>query len=165
MEDEKKYNPNNVKKIEKLLEEGNTITDTCAVVGISHSTFLTWKKEYPEFASKVEKANAFAKQIHLQNIRNAGERDWRASAWFLERTSPKDFGQKQLEPPAGKIDGKQINIQIVTGNGYIPPVRSVNVTSEGSLIPDPAEIQSPGVAQESQKDNDSDIRTDKAESA
>lgn len=164
MEDEKRFSPNTVKRLEKLLEEGNTITDACAITGIRPDQYYNELKEDPKFKEKMDRAFAFARQLHLTNIKNAGERDWRASAWFLERTAPKEFGQKQLEPAAGKVDGKQINIQIVTGNGYVPPVRSVNVTSEGSIIPDPAEIQSSNLAQESSKNNNSDLRTDKTES-
>lgn len=165
MEDEKRFNPKIVKRLEDLLEQGNTITDACAITGIRPDQYYAELKADPKFKEKMDRAFAFARQLHLTNIKNAGERDWRASAWFLERTAPKDFGQKQLEPPAGKDNGKQINIQIVTGNGYVPPVRSVNVTSEGSIIPDTPEIQSPDMAQTSQKNNDSDLRIDKAESA
>lgn len=158
MEDEKKFNPKTVQKLEKLLEEGNTIIDSCAIVGIRPDQYYDMLKSDEKFKGKMDRAFAFARQLHLTNIKNAGERDWRASAWFLERTAPKEFGQKQLEPAAGKNGDKQINIQIVTGNGYVPPVRSLNVTPEGSLIRDTPEIQSINMAQESPKDNDSDIR-------
>jgi len=158
MNDETIFTPRTIQKLEKLFEEGNTIDDACAIVGVSTDSYNNYLTDNQKFREKMERAHAYARQAHLNNIKIAGEKDWRASAWFLERTAPKSYGQKAIEPAEGKNGGKQINIQIVTGNGYVPPVRSVNVTSEGSIVPDTPEIQSSRMAQESPKNDNSDLR-------
>lgn len=45
------------------------------------------------FSVLLTHARARAEAAHVRNIRTAAQQDWRASAWFLERTRPQEFGR------------------------------------------------------------------------
>ena len=86
--------------------------DACLIAGIATSTFCLWKAKgekegepaiYSDFLEAIKTAEAKFKQKRLENIRKAGETDWKAEAWQLERKFPEEFGRR-IEH-AGKIDG------------------------------------------------------------
>lgn len=49
---------------------------------------------YTRFAQEVEFAEAEGFNYHLENVRRAGEEDWRASAWYLERRDPDNYAKR-----------------------------------------------------------------------
>ena len=61
----------------------------------------------PEFAEKLRKAEANLEIESIKNMFNAAkqEKNWRASAWLLERKSPDEFLKKKPDViPAGLLD-------------------------------------------------------------
>ena len=61
----------------------------------------------PEFAEKLRKAEANMEIESIKNMFNAAkqEKNWRASAWLLERKSPEEFLKKKPDViPAGLLD-------------------------------------------------------------
>ncbi len=46
-----------------------------------------------QFLQSVKKANAVAVAYHTQIIHKAGKKSWQASAWYLERRHPNEFGR------------------------------------------------------------------------
>ncbi len=44
-----------------------------------------------DFRARLKKAEASPEFIHLKNIQSAGEKNWRASAWLLERMYPQRY--------------------------------------------------------------------------
>ena len=56
-----------------------------------------WHKDprpkYLKFSEAIRRANADAQLDLLAKIESAGEKDWRAAAWILERRFKNDFGQ------------------------------------------------------------------------
>jgi len=75
--------------------------------GISASTFFRWMRKgkeldaeqiYIDLARLVDEASEFSEAEALQLIRSAAlvGRNWKASAWFLERRFPEKYGKKSL---------------------------------------------------------------------
>ncbi len=55
------------------------------------------------FLNAIKSAEAQDKQWHLDNIRKHAERSWQASAWYLERRWPMEFGRREsIDPTYGK---------------------------------------------------------------
>ena len=99
-----KFNNETCHKIIQALEAGNYRKTAAALAGVSESTFYSWidkakqrkTGKYVEFLESVKKAEEKAKAYHLQQIRKASENgSWQASAWYLERKHPNEWGRKQ----------------------------------------------------------------------
>jgi len=104
------------KRIAKLLgfiAEGMTINNACLATGICRKTYYLWYNKgkadaendtislQREMYDGLPEAQAFGLYKHIQIINEASLTDWRASAWFLERTRPAQFG---LRTPPPQID-------------------------------------------------------------
>ena len=63
------------------------------------------------FKTKVRAAESAAVALRVQRIGKAGEKDWRADSWYLERTQKATFGSD-----AGKGGGVAVQINIVRGD-------------------------------------------------
>ena len=70
--------------------------------GITEVTFYNWYNQGKEaksgakkkFYDKVEEAKSVAITLRARRIYKAGETNWQADAWWLERVAPKEFGRK-----------------------------------------------------------------------
>lgn len=110
-------------EIAVLLRRGLTQTDACAAVGLARSTFYDWlargrdlaakdpadmtieELRLSDFSDAVTRARARAKGDALGMIRAAMATDWRAAAWFLERSFPEEYGPRaQVEVSTGDSD-------------------------------------------------------------
>ena len=90
-----KYCQEIIEEICGYIEKGNFNKDAAMLAGIGESTFYEWKDK-PEFAEAIKKAESKCKNQCIQEIRRAGKEQWQATAWFLERKYPKEFGRKIL---------------------------------------------------------------------
>lgn len=99
-----KFNPETRRKIIQALEAGNYRKTAAALAGVDESTFYKWMKrgekaksgKYFQFVQSVKRAEEKAKAYHLQQIRKASENgSWQASAWYLERKHPQEWGRRQ----------------------------------------------------------------------
>lgn len=102
-----------------LLERGNTYSATARAAGLHPQTVSDWvargreligrdpegldEKErlFLEFATRVEKARAIAEVRAVERVRQAGETQWQAAAWYLERSNPGDWGRVQRSEVSG----------------------------------------------------------------
>lgn len=117
-----KCSPDLIEDIILLISRGLSIRDTCAMVGITNSTYLHWmnrgNKELKRleqtfgtwevsdiepseaifllFSINVKKAIPARKMELINRIRIAGQdpKSWQANAWILERIHPDEFGRK-----------------------------------------------------------------------
>ena len=110
------------KQLLQLLQEGATISQACAAVGISRRTFYRWLKDDPAFDEAVALAEtrliAAAERTLLQAIEQG---DTRAAMWVLERRTPEyrpprfnptppeeeDIIVKFIEVPSPEIDTEE----------------------------------------------------------
>lgn len=77
------------------LRGGNTRGASATAAGVHIATFDRWLLRSAEFAHAVEKAEAEAEMAHVANIARAAEDgNWTASAWWLERRRPADWGRR-----------------------------------------------------------------------
>jgi len=95
-----KSRPETIKKFLTAVSNGYKYTTCCNFAGISEAAFFAWRKrgkeeldnrkegdeltEYGEFYLDLMKQNAIAEIKLMNDIKSAGENDWRSSAWILE---------------------------------------------------------------------------------
>lgn len=90
-----KYTPATVKKIVDALGAGNTRRAACAYGGVDEKTLANWMRRYSDFSDAVKEAEASAEVGHVARIAQAAASGtWTASAWWLERRRPDDWGRK-----------------------------------------------------------------------
>lgn len=106
------------------IEKGNFNRDAARLANISESEFYLWQQEkislnkvnpyYKlEFSESVSRAKARRINFHLTKIREASDKDWRASAWMLEKIEPKIYGKNtqigfNFQPPRITIATQEI---------------------------------------------------------
>jgi len=92
----------------ELLGDGVPKVHAAAIAGVSEATLHRWVNEDDKFKSEVRAAESAAVALRVQRIGKAGEKDWRADSWFLERTQKATFGAD-----AGKGGGLAVQINIM----------------------------------------------------
>ena len=92
----------------ELLRDGVPKKHAAQVVGVHETTLHRWISECENFASEVRAAESAAVALRVRRIGQAGERDWRADSWFLERTQRDSFGSDNAKGGAVNV---QINIE------------------------------------------------------
>lgn len=112
-----KYTPERVETVLTALRAGNTRTASSGYAEIDYSTFTLWLSRYPEFFSKVKKAESDAEVAMVANIRKAvNDGTWTAAAWWLERRRHADWiNRARLEhsgPGGGPVEIKQITVYL-----------------------------------------------------
>jgi hypothetical protein len=109
----------------EALAKYHTVKDACIATGIGESTFYLWllkgmagEDPYLQFVEMVQLARARVRSSLVDEI--ITDKDWRAKAWYLERTWPEDFGPvahrvivkevPQAPPPAPIITVKHVRV-------------------------------------------------------
>ena len=92
----------------ELLGDGVPKVHAAAVAGVSEATLHRWISEDDKFKSEIRAAESAAVALRVQRIGKAGEKDWRADSWYLERTQKATFGSD-----AGKSGGLAVQINIM----------------------------------------------------
>jgi len=88
--------------------------------GIGERTFYDWMERYPAFAAAVHRARAKAKMKLVRVIIDQAPDDWRAAAWALERSYPKEYARvtvERVEPFEEKKESKPLTILYQTPSG------------------------------------------------
>jgi len=112
-----KYTPELVEQIVHLIKAGVFAIDACLAVGIGETTYYEWLKTKPEFRESIKRARARAIIMHVTNIWKAGDTDWKASAWWLERVARDRFGRN----PPKKPTSTNIVLGFETKSAFIDP--------------------------------------------
>ena len=117
---------------EKLLKMGNYVVTVCGCLDIEESTWYNWIKYAKEATKKLELGEILTKSeaLHLKFLKSttrarneatnrnvsiiqkAATEDWKASAWWLERTKANLFAQKAtivIEDKMESIDMNEVN--------------------------------------------------------
>ena len=96
----------------KKIARGHLDKDACALAGVGTTIFYEWMNGTrakghecePDavFAEAIKRAKLQAKDMHIANIHRVAVsgKQWTASAWYLERKYPKEFGMR------AKIEGQ-----------------------------------------------------------
>jgi len=80
----------------KLLERGHTISTTCAAAGISERSYHDYCERDAAFLAATQRARAKGRARIVESILDSP--DWRAKAWYLERTEPAQFARSAERP-------------------------------------------------------------------
>ena len=119
-----KLSPTRKKQICTHLAAGNSRRISAEAAGISRRTFQRWmakgeeqtKGPFRAFRRAVIRAEAEAVTVAVGCIREAGKKNWRAAAWWLERRHPKDWGRwEQLRLSPGEAQPTEIVFRIGKG--------------------------------------------------
>lgn len=93
------------------VKAGSYATEACAVAGIATVTYYDWLKRgargeepFAAFANAIKKAVAFAEARAAGRIVKAGQKNWQANAWYLERKHHGRWGRKDHMTMAGDAD-------------------------------------------------------------
>jgi hypothetical protein len=90
-------------RIVAMLTAGAFLGPAASSAGVSRRTLSNWLARgqsgdpedtaYRDLAERVEKARATAQVRAVAIVSRAAEEDWRAAAWFLERSDPLNWGR------------------------------------------------------------------------
>jgi transposase-like protein len=120
-----------------MLTTGAYIEHACKAVGLHPATYYNWinlGQEYAndlelgktpnkksrvffEFFEAVERARARTATRVVGLVMRAAEKDWRAGAFWLERSFPKEWGRQRLE--VSGPDGEPIEVESSSSNVLI----------------------------------------------
>jgi hypothetical protein len=96
-----KFTPEIGETICKLVSLGVRLEAAAESEGVCRRTVYNWrdagrngKRLYVKFADDLEAALSRAEVAHTLNIIRAGAKDWRASAFFLEKRYPDQYGAR-----------------------------------------------------------------------
>ncbi len=92
-------------EIVRTVKAGNYFETAAAMAGVERATLREWIKRgvraktgaYAAFAADIEQAMAHAEVVDVIGIRKAGEKEWTARAWLLERRFPDRWGRKSAD--------------------------------------------------------------------
>lgn len=119
-----------IEKAAKIVERGNYYNVAIDVLGISERTWYEWMRRgevdtnkgvnslMAQFFQSIKKAEATAIDRNLSIIQKAGmEGNWQASAWYLERKYPEQWGKRDNVNLTTDKDGFRIEVEYVSGRG------------------------------------------------
>jgi len=110
--------PETHRTIVAALQAGTYLDTAASVAGINRDTLREWLKRgarearrreagkkaaraedrYVAFSAAVKKALAMFELAAISGIRNAGQNQWQALAWLLERRMPHRYGRQDRPP-------------------------------------------------------------------
>ena len=108
-----KLTPKLQKKICDLIASGSFVNRAAEACGITETTFYDWLSQgekspegvFADFYNAVKQAEAMSEAVSARRVFNAGETDWRASAWYLSHKFKKRWGDNQ-QVDIGNADNK-----------------------------------------------------------
>lgn len=86
-----KMTPERVAIILEGLSNGLSQRDCALLAGIHEDTLCSWKFNNSEFSEQMGQKSIEYKQKLIKRVTDAGEKDWKATAWILERKFKDDF--------------------------------------------------------------------------
>lgn len=94
------------------VKSGLTIECACRAAGVAASTFRNWRRADKSLSNALKKAEADFERVHIQNVSIFGERDWKASAWLLERKFPERYAKRviNIEPKPSEVTGILVKV-------------------------------------------------------
>ena len=112
----------------KAVASGAPYVICCAAVGINADTFYDWKRRFPDFGERVEKAAATTALRMLKKIEAHGEENFTALSWILERRFPESFSRPEIQL------GLTVNNQVTNNTLVITAEVAENLSRRNALI-------------------------------
>ena len=86
--------PDKINQVLAFLAAGGSRKKAAEYVGVSVTTIADEAKRNEDFSDRLTRAESSCYMRHLQNVSKAGDKDWRASSFLLERKWPEEFGKR-----------------------------------------------------------------------
>jgi hypothetical protein len=119
-----------IEKAADIIARGNYYKVAIDILGISEQSWYEWMRQgemdkskgikslKSEFFESIKKAEADAIDRNLSIIQKAAmEGNWQASAWYLERKYPEQWGKRDNVNLTTDKDGFRIEVEYVSGRG------------------------------------------------
>ena len=119
-----------IEKAADIIARGNYYKVAMDILGISKPTWYRWMQQGEvdenkginslerDFFNSIKKAEADAIDRNLSIIQKAAmEGNWQASAWYLERKYPEQWGKRDNVNLTTDKDGFRIEVEYVSGRG------------------------------------------------
>jgi hypothetical protein len=103
----------------KAIEEAMPLKHAAMLAGVSYDTLNRWRikgesefapVEFRDFCKALQRSEAVAMHRLVTLIHTAGQSDWKAAAWTLERRFPDEFSKPQRMEHSGP-EGKPIEAE------------------------------------------------------
>lgn len=117
--------PERQETICQLIRAGNYIRTAAAQAGLTETTIYAWSRRgqadidagnenspHAQFHLALMRAEAQSEALRVVRIQRAGEQDWRADAWFLERRFPERWAARPTLTLAGEV-GLTVDAELV----------------------------------------------------
>ncbi len=78
-----------------LLSDGMSQAKACRYVGISEDTLIRHKQKFCGFCERLETSMIETHKLAHKSVKVGMLKDWKAGAWWLERTEPERFREKK----------------------------------------------------------------------
>ena len=124
-----------LRQICTLVARGCSIKEAARYIGCALSDVRRERDSNKWFRRKLGRAKMKANLAPLRAMQRAMLKDWRAAAWFLERTQPEKFGRRNHRA----FTQKQANALIKD----ITSIIGEEIDFEGQLRPDSARASKP----------------------
>lgn len=82
------------REIAAIVAVGGSRRTAARYVECSPETIRRHARRDAAFATRLQRAEAQLEVVHLTNIETGGKKNWRASAWILERMFPERYGRR-----------------------------------------------------------------------
>lgn len=93
-----KFNELTAEKIVDAIKKGAPYSIAAKSAGISTSTLYRWRRQFPDFAERIERAEAETAVEYLEDVRQAAAKgNTKAMLWWLEKRYPDIFGHQKGE--------------------------------------------------------------------
>ena len=119
-----------IEKAADIIARGNYYKVAIDILGIDDKTWYNWLRQGEidankginslnfQFFQSIKKAEADAIDRNLSIIQKAAmEGNWQASAWYLERKYPEQWGKRDNVNLTTDKDGFRIEVEYVSGRG------------------------------------------------
>jgi hypothetical protein len=110
----------NITQLLAAIRGGSDLDTACHFAGLSTNQVYRWlergkieseriesgkkpvvaEKDFVAFWNDLKKARADAIVRNVSVIQKAGQENWKAAAWWLERTMPEKYGKRSINKPA-----------------------------------------------------------------
>lgn len=136
--------PEQTEQVCKYVAGGASIPDACEMAGLSWNVAKEWrvkgragKEPFAHFYEQTEKAKATWRAVAAMRVSAAGKKDWRASAWLLERRSAQYRPPQRVEH-TGK-DGGPMQYQELAAKAASMSMAELEREAEAALLPQKTE--------------------------
>jgi hypothetical protein len=105
----------------KALSQGAPYSLACGAAGIHLDTFIAWRRANPAFQAEVDRIEAECALRRLRAIERAGQENWSAHAWLLERRHPEMFGRPEIQ------------LNLIAQNNTVENHLTINITGTEAM--------------------------------